>query len=93
VIGSPTLSATSRRSFAAICTGVPEMCSRPRTSRNASSIDSASTTGAACSNTSKTCLLASEYASKRGSTTTALGQARRACAPPIAVRTPQALAS
>ena len=29
----------------------------------------------------------------RGGTTTASGQSRRACAPPIAVRTPYALAS
>ena len=63
----------------------PEMCSSPRTSRNASSIDSPSTTGADRSNTANTALLASLYADIRGGTTTARGHSRRACAPPIAV--------
>src|SRR5687767_15556650 len=49
----------------------------PRTSRNASSIDSASTNGVVSSNTAKTALLAAEYASMRGRTTTACGQSAR----------------
>ena len=65
----------------------------PRTSRNASSIDSPSTTGVAFSKTRKSALLASEYADMRGDTTTASGHRRRACLPPIAVRTPYAFAS
>ena len=60
----------------------------PRTSRNASSIDSPSTSGVASSNTRNTALLASEYADMRGVTTIACGQRRRAWRPPIAVRTP-----
>ena len=44
-------------------------------------------------NTSKTALLASEYADIRGLTTIASGHSRRARPPPIAVRTPRALAS
>ena len=65
----------------------------PRTSRNASSIDSPSTSGVVSRKIANTALLASEYASIRGGTTTACGQSRRACPPPIAVRMPQALAS
>jgi hypothetical protein len=65
----------------------------PRTSRNASSIDSPSTSGVVWSNSSNTALLASEYADILGETTAACGHSRRACAPPIAVRTPYALAS
>ena len=45
VIGSPTRSSTSRRSRSAISTGVPKARSTPRTSRNASSIESPSTSG------------------------------------------------
>ena len=59
VIGSPTRSRTSRRSRRAICSGVPAIRSIPRASRNASSIDSASTCGEVSSNTSKTARLAS----------------------------------
>ncbi len=59
VIGSPTWSRTSCRRLSAIWRGEPEMCSRPRTSRNASSIDSASTSGAVSSNTRNTARLAS----------------------------------
>ena len=89
VMGSPTRSSTSRRSCAAISAGVPETRRNPPTSRNASSIDSASTSGVVCSNTSKTALLASEYADIRGGTTMACGHRLRAWRPPIAVRTPQ----
>ena len=71
----------------------PTILRRPRTSRNASSIERPSTSGVVSSNTSNTALLASEYADIRGSTTTAAGQSRRARAPPIAVRTPYAFAS
>ena len=60
VIGSPTRSRTSRRSRAAISAGEPAIRSIPRTSRNASSIDSPSTSGEVSSNTSNTALLASE---------------------------------
>ena len=45
VIGRPTRSRTSRRSRAAISVGEPEIRSSPRTSRNASSIESPSTSG------------------------------------------------
>jgi hypothetical protein len=62
-------------------------------SRNASSIESASTSGVASSNTRNTALLASEYACIRGGTTTASAQSCRARRAPIAVRTPRALAS
>ena len=60
VIGRPTRSLTSRRSRAAISTGVPASRSRPRTSRNASSIESPSTSGVVSSNTSYTAFEASE---------------------------------
>ena len=93
VMGRPTRSMTSRRSPTAISSGVPEMRRNPPTSRNASSIDSPSTTGVVCRNTSKTALLAAEYADIRGRTTIACGHNRRAWWPPIAVRTPHALAS
>ena len=59
VIGSPTSSRTRARSRAAISRGVPAKCSIPRTSRNASSIEIPSTTGAMSSKTAKTALLAS----------------------------------
>jgi hypothetical protein len=59
LIGSPISSRTRARSRAAISLGVPAKCSMPRTSRNASSIDSASTVGAVSSKISKTALLAS----------------------------------
>ena len=52
VIGRPTRSRTSRRSRTAISAGVPAIRSSPRTSRNASSIDSPSTSGVVSSNTS-----------------------------------------
>jgi len=45
VTGSPTRSRTSRRKRTAISLGVPESRRSPRTSRNASSIDSPSTSG------------------------------------------------
>jgi hypothetical protein len=51
VIGRPTRSRTSRRSRIAISMGVPEIRLSPRTSRNASSIDSPSTRGVVSSNT------------------------------------------
>ena len=60
VIGRPTLASTSRRSRAAISAGVPAIRRSPPTSRNASSIDSPSTSGVVSSNTSNTALLASE---------------------------------
>ena len=93
VTGKPTRSRTAARRRTAISTGVPAMRSIPRTSRNASSIDSPSTTGDASSNTANIARLASVYASWRGRTTIASGQSRRACRPPIAVRMPYAFAS
>ena len=93
VIGSPTSSRTLRRSLTAISEAGPARRLSPRTSRNASSIESPSTSGVVSSNTSKTALLASEYAVMRGGTTIACGQRRRACRPPIAVRMPNAFAS
>jgi hypothetical protein len=83
VIGSPTRSRTSQRSCLAMSVGDPRIRAIPRTSRNASSIDSASTSGAVSSKTSKTALLASEYAVIRGDTTIACGQSRRAVVPPM----------
>ena len=93
VMGSPTSSRTARRSAAATSAGEPTISPSPRTSRNASSIESRSTTGAVRSKTSNTARLASEYADHRAGTTTACGQRRRAAAPPIAERTPRARAS
>ena len=78
VIGSPTRASTSRRSRTAMSIGVPAIRRMPRTSRNASSIDSPSTTGVVSSNTANTALLASEYADIRGGTTIASGHSRRA---------------
>jgi hypothetical protein len=60
VIGRPTRSRTSLRRRAAISVGGPEIRRSPPTSRKASSIDSPSTSGVVCLNTSKTALLASE---------------------------------
>ena len=60
VIGRPTCARTVPRRRAAISTGGPARRCRPRTSRNASSIDSPSTSGVVSSNTAKTALLASE---------------------------------
>ena len=65
----------------------------PRTSRNASSIDSPSTNGEMSSKTRYAALLAAEYASIRGGTTIASGQRRRARPSGIGVCTPKALAS
>jgi hypothetical protein len=93
VIGRPTSSRTSRRSFTAIASGVPEIRRIPRTSRNASSIEMPSTSGVVLRNTPKTALLASEYASMRARTTIACGHNRLASRPPIAVRIPYAFAS
>ena len=59
VIGRPTSSSTRRRSVTAISSGVPEIRSSPRTSRNASSIERPSTSGVVSSKTAKTALLAS----------------------------------
>jgi hypothetical protein len=60
VIGRPTRSSTSRRNRTAISVGVPEIRPIPRTSRNASSIESPSTSGVVSSKTANTALLASE---------------------------------
>jgi hypothetical protein len=60
VIGSPTRSRTLRRSLTAIWAGVPAIRLIPRTSRNASSIDSPSTRGVVSSKIRNTALLASE---------------------------------
>ena len=56
-------------------------------------MESPSTTGVVCRNTSNTARLAAVYADIRGSTTIASGHSSRACRPPMAVRTPRALAS
>ncbi len=93
VTASPTSCRTSLRSRAAIARAVPEIRSRPRTSRNASSSESPSTTGAVRSNTANSARLASTYASKRAGTTTASGQRRRARAPCMPPWTPRARAS
>ena len=58
VIGSPTSSRTRSRSRAAISSGVPAIRRIPRTSMNASSIDSPSTTGDVSSKIRNTALLA-----------------------------------
>ena len=54
---------------------------------------SPSTSGVVCRKISNTARLAAVYAAIRGGTTSASGQSRRACRPPIALRTPRALAS
>ena len=59
VIGNPTSRSTSARRRDAIAAGVPAIRHRPPTSRNASSIDSPSTSGVTSWNTSNTALLAS----------------------------------
>ena len=93
VIGRPTCASTRRLSRTAMSAGAPAIRSIPRTSRNASSIDSPSTCGDVSSKIANTALLASEYALIRGGTTIARGHSRRAVRPPIAVRTPCAFAS
>ncbi len=60
VIGRPTRSRTTRRRRTAISTGGPETRRSPPTSRNASSIDSPSTSGVVSSKIWNTLLLASE---------------------------------
>ena len=52
-----------------------------------------STSGVVERKTSNTALLASVYADIRGGTTIVCGHSWRACRPPIAPRTPKALAS
>ena len=52
-----------------------------------------STSGVVSRKIAKTSLLACSYALKRGGTSIACGHSRRACRPPIAVRTPYAFAS
>ena len=93
VIGSPTSSSTRRLSRTAISRGAPAIRRMPRTSRNASSIDSPSTSGVVSRKMSNTALLASEYAVNRHGTTTASGHSASARRPPIAVFTPRAFAS
>ena len=51
----PTSSSTRRRISAATCPGVPHRRRAPETSRNASSIESGSTSGVMLRNTSITC--------------------------------------
>ena len=92
-MGSPTSARTRSRSRTATCSGVPAMWRRPPTSRNASSIESPSTSGVVSRKIANTSLLACEYASIRGGTTTASGHSSSACRPPIAVFTPRAFAS
>ncbi len=53
----------------------------------------ASTSGVVSRKTSKTALLAAEYADIRGGITTTSGHSARASRPPIAVRTPRRFAS
>ena len=60
VMGSPTCRARRRRSRTAISGGRPAIRSMPRTSRNASSIDSPSTSGVVSSKISNTARLASD---------------------------------
>ena len=93
VIGSPTSSSTRRLSRTAMSRGEPAILRMPRTSRNASSIDSPSTSGVVSRKISNTALLASEYALNRDGTTKASGQSASARRPPIAVFTPRAFAS
>jgi hypothetical protein len=93
VMGRPTRSRTSWRRRTAISAGVPEIRHSPPTSRNASSMESPSTSGVVCRKTSNTALLALAYSPILGGTTRARGHSRRACSPPMAVRTPCALAS
>ena len=85
VMGIPTRSRTSARRRAAMSVGAPAIRRRPPTSRNASSMDSPSTSGEVSRKTSNIAALASEYAFIRGRTTTACGHRRRACVSPIGV--------
>ena len=91
--GSPISSRTRCRSAIAISTGLPAMWPSPRTSRNASSSDIPSTTGAVSRKILKSCRDAFTYESKSGSTTTRSGQRRFAFSAGIADRTPKARAS
>jgi hypothetical protein len=59
VSAKPTCSRTVARSRVAISSGEPEISSRPRTSRKASSIDRPSTTGEVSSKSVNTARLAS----------------------------------
>lgn len=93
VIGKPTSARTRARSRSAICRGNPEIWVSPRTSRKASSIEIPSTSGAVSLKMAKTALLAVLYTLMRGETIAAAGHSRRARAAPMAVRTPNALAS
>jgi hypothetical protein len=93
VTARPASARTRARSRAAIASGEPEMRSSPRTSRNASSIERPSTTGAVSRKIANTVRLAALYASIRGRPTTACGQSASARRPPIALRTPNARAS
>ncbi len=56
-------------------------------------MESPSTQGVVSRKMANTARLAAVYAAILGGTTTAPGQSRRACRPPIALRTPYALAS
>jgi hypothetical protein len=93
VIGSPTSVRTRARSRAARSTGGASMRCSPRTSRNASSMDTPCTAGVVSSKIANTARLAATYASNRGRTTTSPGHSDRACRPLIAVRTPRRFAS
>jgi hypothetical protein len=91
VIGSPTALAHLARRRTAISVGVPAIRCMPRTSRNASSIDSPRRRRRRLEH-AKSALLASEYADMRGARRSRAGTA---AAPAAAHRrpTPHAFAS
>ena len=70
-----------------------EQPARPETSRNASSTDSGSTNGVTSRKICMTTRDAAEYSLKSGGRKIAEGHKRRACAPGIALRTPNSRAS
>ncbi len=85
---TPCSSWTTARSSSAIWSGEPSRRVEPRTSRNASSSESTSTSGVTRRKVSITEPETEEKTSKSGATTTACGQSRRARVIGIAERTP-----
>ena len=80
------------RSCSAISSGEPSRRADPRTSRNASSSESTSTSGVTRRKVSITEVETCSKVSKSGGTTTACGHSRRARVIGIADRTPYARA-
>ena len=92
-VSPPVASRTASLIRRPSCPGVPNRCSVPVISRNASSSEIASTSGEKSANTSITILLISVYRLNRGGTTTACGHLRSASPIGIALPTPNGRAS